>query len=55
MATSKVLRIVDFEVGMSIEMEYENPRDKTGSLHINLRKDSDNYVLHFKPVWVHPS
>ena len=51
MTTARVLRVVDFDVGMSIEAEYENPRDNTGSLHLNLRKDQDNYVLHFNPRW----
>ena len=51
MATERLLKIVDFEVGMSIEAEYENPRDSSGSIHLNLRKDSDNYVLHFNPRW----
>ena len=51
MATEKVLRIAEFEAGMSIEAEYENPRDNSGSLHLNLRQDSDNYVLHFYPRW----
>ena len=51
MATEKVLQIVDFEVGMSIEAEYENPRDNSGSIHLNLKKDSDNYILHFNPRW----
>jgi len=51
MTTARVLKVVDFDVGMSIEAEYENPRDNTGSLHLNLRKDEDNYVLHFNPRW----
>ena len=49
MTTARVLRVVNFDVGMSIEAEYENSRDNTGRLHLNLRKDEDNYVLHFNP------
>ena len=33
MATEKVVKIVYFEVGMSIEAEYENPSDSSGSIH----------------------
>ena len=40
-----------FDIGMSIEVEYENPRENSGSIHLNLVQDDFNYFLHFNPRW----
>lgn len=39
------------KLGASIIVAYENPRDSPGSIHLNLMKDDDNYVLHYNPRW----